>query len=389
MNKILPILIALMLPCASCFAKAEEVKLELPQTASFVAEVKSNNNPQEKTLREKLEDIYHLEIEQIAKPEFLLTSILTKECKKESVWDSFHLWGGYVAHTDFVFNENEFENAEYLFDAINIGIDGKLKNNNGDFRLMLHNSPTSNRPFAQNLFADAYIATNKIPHHRFWLGNTRPRVGFEGGYSPYALPFMSRAQIARNFGSVRRLGARVTGNYSLVDYDLGIYDSSTYFQSFMPGTQFIGWVNFKPLGLTDGKYGKLDIGGGVQTGSQDTSYRVAGAYAGYEYKKWLINFEYSDADGYNGPIGYVVDKKANGFYSTLAYRITPKVQALVRYDEFDPNKHIANNKKREYTAGINYFIKGQALKLVLNYVFCQNEGTKNAHRLILGTQILL
>ena len=48
-----------------------------------------------------------------------------------------------------------------------------------------------------------YVATNKIPHHRLWIGNTRPPVGMEGGYSPYALPFVSRSQISRNFGNTR------------------------------------------------------------------------------------------------------------------------------------------------------------------------------------------
>ena len=95
-----------------------------------------------------------------------------------------------------------------------------------------------------------------------------------------------------------------------------------------------------------------------------------------------INFTHSDL------INLLI-KKASGFYSTLAYRITPKLQVLIRYDEFDPNKEIANNNKREYVAGFNYFIKGQALKLIMNYVFCQNDGAKDSHRLMLGTQILL
>jgi hypothetical protein len=319
----------------------------------------------------------------------MLNEILTKKHSAKSSWDSTQLWFGYNADLGSYFNEDGYENSKYNFYAINVGVDGKLKENKADYRIMLHYIPDSQRSFIQNLFADLYIATNKIPHHRIWLGNTRPRVGFEGGYSPYTLPFMLRSQISRNFGSVRRLGLRVTGDYSLVDYDFGVYDSSTYFQSFMPGSQFIGWVNFKPLGLTDGRYGRIDMGGGIQAGSQDTSYCVSGAYLGYKYKKWWLNFEYSDADGYNGPIGYVVDKKASGFYSTLAYRFTPKVQGLLRYDEFDPNKNLSGDKRREYTAGINYFIKGQALKFVLNYVFCQNDVTKDSHRFVLGTQVLL
>lgn len=356
---------------------------------SYAIEEVELEQTQEKTLREKLSDVYHLEVEQIDKPYFMLNEILTKKHKEESPWESTQLWFGYNAELGNYFNEDGYENSRYNFYAINSGVDGKLKDNKADYRIMLHYVPEASRSFIQNLFADLYIATNKIPHHRVWLGNTRPRVGYEGGYSPYTLPFMLRSQISRNFGSVRRLGLRVTGDYRLVDYDLGIYDSSTYFQSFMPGSQFIGWLNFKPLGLTDGRYGRIDMGGGVQTGSQDTSYRVAGAYLGYKYKKWWLNFEYSDADGYNGPVGYVVDKKASGFYSTLAYRFTPKVQGLLRYDEFDPNKSISGDKRREYTAGINYFIKGQALKFVLNYVFCQNDATKDSHRFVLGTQVLL
>ncbi len=373
MKKILLILIVYIFTLNSSIAIEETVELQA----------------QEKTLQEKLYDVYHLEVQQTEKPFFLLTDILTKKCSKVSAWDSFHLWGGYVAHTDFIFNEDKYENAEYLFDAINVGLDGKLKNNNGDFRIMLHGSPTSDRDFENNLFADAYVATNKIPHHRIWLGNTRPKVGMEGGYSPYALPFMARSQISRNFGTVRRLGARLSGDYSLVDYDLGIYSSDTYFQSFFPGTEFIGWMNLKPLGMTDGKYGKLTMGGGLQAGERDNNYTVKGAYLGYEYKKLWMNFEWADADGYNGPVGYSVNKKASGFYSTLAYKFTPKVQGLLRYDQFDPNKNVSHNNIREYTAGVNYFIKGQALKFVLNYVYSQKDALKNSHRIILGTQILL
>ena len=391
MKKILPILIAFILLFSACKTYAEEVVLQIPEELPFVAKVSDEqaNIEDGKTLKEKLSDVYHLEVEQIDKPTFMLSDILTKKFDEDSAWDSLHLWGAYGGHTNFNFSESAYENADYAFDVINAGLDGKLKNNNGDFRIMLNVSPLSNRNFAQNLFADMYVATNKIPHHRLWLGNTRPPVGMEGGYSPYVLPFITRSQISRNFGTVRKLGGRVSGDYSLVDYDLGVYSSDTYFNEFFPGTEFVGWINFKPLGKTDGKYGKLKIGGGVQSGDRNCDYTVTGAYVGYEYKKWLLNFEWADANGYNGPIGYAVDKHASGFYSTLAYRITPKLQALVRYDEFDPNKDISHNKKREYVAGINYFIKGQALKLMMNYVFCQNDSAKDSHRLMLGTQILL
>lgn len=398
MNKILPIIIAFFLTLPASYAVQDvytqiydenEVVLEIPSTTPYSISVKDTDSKQnEKTLKEKLADIYHLEVEQIDKPHFLLKDVLTKKYSEESPWESMHLWGAYGAHTNFNFSEKEYLNSDYAFDVINLGLDGKLKNNNGDFRIMFNVSPLSSRNFAQNFFADMYVGTNKIPHHRLWVGNTRPPVGMEGGYSPYVLPFITRSQISRNFGTVRKLGGRISGDYSLVDYDLGLYSSDTYFQEFFPGTEFVGWINFKPLGKTDGKFGKLKLGAGVQSGDRNCDYTVTGAYIGYEYKKLLLNFEWADANGYNGPVGYAIDKHASGFYSTIAYRITPKIQALLRYDEFDPDKNFSNNKKREYVAGINYFIKGQALKLVFNYVFCQNDSAKDSHRLMLGTQIL-
>lgn len=389
MKKLLQILILSFLTLNFCYANEEEVNLNIDYTPYAVSLEENSTKNSEKTLKEKLKDIYYLEVEETHKPYFLFEDILTKRYDENSIWDRTQIWAAYNANIGFNLADDEKFNSNYSFDYINLGLDGHLKENNGDFRIMLNVSPLSNRNFAQLLFSDMYIATNKIPHHRLWLGNTRPMVGMEGGYSPFLLPFVSRSQISRNFGTVRRFGARVDGSYDLIDYNLGLYSSDTYWQSFFPGTEFIGWVNFKPLGKTDGKYGELKIGSGLQTGKRSCDYTVKGAYIGYEINKWWMNFEWSDADGYNGPAGYSVDKKANGFYSTLAYKFTPKVQGLIRYDQFNPNKHIAHDIRKEYTAGINYFIKGQALKVMINYVFCQNQALKNSHRIVLGTQIVL
>ena len=344
----------------------------------------------EKTLAEKLSDVSHLEIEQISRPSYLFENILTKEYGENSLISKTHVWGAYRGYWDYSITEDNHKSSTYGFNAINLGLDGHFKNNAADFRIMMGVIPQSHRNMAKNMFSDVYIATNKIPHHRVMLGHIRPKVGMEGGNSAYTLPFVNRSQIARNYGTARRIGTKIIGDYSLVDYEFGGYSSDTYFNSFFPGGEFVGWVNFKPLGLTKGKYGKLRIGGGVDVGHRDSDFCVAGTYIGYEYKKFMINFEYANADGYNGGTsGRQSNKKSNGFYTTIGYRVTPKLQLLARYDEFDPDKKVRNNGRREYSFGINYFIKGQELRVMLNYVFCQNSGAKDSHRIMLGTQILL
>lgn len=353
-----------------------------------VAEV--SEETKEKTLAEKLRDVYHLEIEKIDRPSYLFENILTKEYKNNPVLDSTHIWGAYNGYWDYSIYSDSHNTSTYGFNAVNLGIDGKFKNDVADFRIMMGIIPTSHRNMTKNMFSDVYIGTDKIPHHRLMVGHMRPRVGMEGGNSAYTLPFILRSQIARNYGTARRIGARAIGSYKLIEYELGGYSSDTYFSQFFPGGEFVGWVNFKPLGLTNGKYGKLKIGGGIDAGHRDSGFCVVGAYVGYEYKKFFANFEWANADGYNGgSSGRQSRDHSTGFYTTIGYRITPKLQVLARYDEFDPDKHIRGNKKREYSFGINYFIKGQALRLTLNYIFCQNDGARDSHRIMLGTQILL
>ena len=340
-------------------------------------------------LKDTAKDVYELEIERTDVPSQLLKDRLTFDFEKGPL-ESLHLWSAYQMNFSTNIEQNEDTDSTFDVGLINILFDGKFRGGKENFRIMLDPTHRSSHPdFMQTFFQDMYIETNRIPHTRVLIGNSRPGVGIEGAQSPYTLSFINRSQISRNLSNMRKFGVRVRGDYSLMNYDAGIYSSSTNFTSFFPGHEFDAWINLKPLGKTDGKYGKLVTGAGVQSGEKhDTSYYMTGAYAGYEYKNFMANFEYASADGYNGVVG-LSSNKAEGFYSTVGYKISPKLQVLGRYDQYTPNKNFSDDIRREYSVGFNYFIKGQALKLVLNYVFCQNDLIEDSHRIILGTQILL
>ncbi len=405
MRNILPVfIVGILLLSVPLYAKANEEQFESKSAYEEVileTEIERNDGEdipedttiteeiQEKSLKEKLNDVYNLEVYKYDKPSYLFGEILTHKYPENSFLETTHIWGAYSGDIGVKFIDDGTVTNHYDFNAVNIGFDGVLKDKNADFRIMMGFPPRSHRNFTQTMFADIYVGTNKVPHHRFLIGYKRPQVGMEGGNSSYTLPFINRSQIARTFGTARKLGAKVEGDYSLIDYDLGVYSSSTYFQEFFPGAEFIGWINLKPLGKTNGKYGNLKIGGGLDAGHRSNDFCVIGSYVGYEYKKFMVNFEWSQGNGYNGPLGESVRTHAGGFCATIGYMLTKKLQILARYDEFDPNKHINSNKKREFSMGLNYFIKGQALKLVLDYIFCQNDNAHNSHRILLGTQILL
>lgn len=399
MKKIIYIFILTLLSflpvCAIEEAEIAPVELKEVILESEVEKVQSESPhvediqiPHEKTFSEKVHDILKAEVEKTDAPYHMLSDITTFHYKKGPV-ESLHLWGAYQGQLGIHLQHNESGYTDWTEGSINVGLDGKFKGGKEDFRLMFNLQPQHNRSFWNSLPADIYIATNRIPHHRIWFGNTRPPVGVEGGQSPYTLPFINRSQISRTYGTVRKFGVRLTGNYDLIDYDFGGFSSDTYFRKFFPGVEFTGWVNLKPLGKTNGKYGNLKLGGGINGGQYGSGeFFVAGAYAGYEYKRFFANFEWAQADGSNGVAGYT-NNQSSGFYTTVGYKITPKIQLVARYDQFDPDRNVAHNMRREYSAGINYFIKGQGLKLILNYVFCQNQGRADSHRIMVGTQILL
>lgn len=340
----------------------------------------------ELTLYEKIQGIKAKETANTNTSPYLLEDILTHRFETGIV-DTLHLFGYYRAGLDMDITDND-EDLGYDFNAVSAGINGKFKDGKTYYEARFRFKAQHNYSFLQYMSSNIYIANTSIPHHTIIVGNTRTPVGHEGGMSMTYLPFVTRAQISRNFGNIRKVGVRVKGNYDLVEYDLGGYSSDTYFRSFFPGTEFSGWVNIKPLGKTDGKWGNLRLGGGLTSGKNGIDYTVSGVYAGYEYKNFMANFEYAYADGYNGA-RTISSNKAEGLYSTVGYKITPKLQAVARYDQYTPNRNFPNDIRREYSAGINYFIKGQALKIMLNYVFCQNDLLKDSHRILLGTQILL
>lgn len=316
---------------------------------------------------------------------YLLKDILTWDIEKGPI-DRIQFYGKYRGNMSFNFDTDY--STEYDITSIDVGMMGQFNPEyKTDFKLQFKLTPTNEVSFFQNLISDAYLVNHAIPHHQIMVGNSRNQVGVEGGMSTTYVPFVLRSQIARTFANTRAFGLRVIGNYSLVDYSLAANSSDRFFKEFFPGAEFTGWVNFKPLGMTDGKYGKLVVGGGLNAGKRHNNYTVAGAYIGYNYKDFMINAEYSTADGYNARV--LTTDRAEGFYTTIGYKLTPKLQLVARYDQFDPNKDISGDLRREYSAGINYFVIGQGMRILLNYVYCDNQTLEDSHRLILGTQILL
>lgn len=300
--------------------------------------------------------------------------------------------------TNYIFNFtqsiNEADSSlEFHPQLINVNTKGKFKSEKEGFNFLFDLTPNMHENFFHRLILDAWIETKRIPNHTLMFGTSRPNVGFEGGQSPYLIPFVNRSQTARNFGNIRKTGVRLKGDYKYIDYDLGGYSSDTRYSEFMPGVETDLWVNFKPLAKFDNnnesKYGKLNIGAGWEAGRRNsTDFSVLSAALRYKYKNFKLISELQYADGSNGASG-LTKKERWGYNVTLAYMLTKKIELLARYDYFDPDKKVSNNNSQEYSAGINYYLLGQSLRFILNYIYCKNDTKADSHKIIFATQILI
>lgn len=329
--------------------------------------------------------IYHNNITRTDIPTFLLQDDLTFNYEKGPI-SKVHAYGAYRGAVNFRWDNNYSTDYDNLVNQF--GVYGQFRNPNYKFKFAANPIPSNGLNYADKFVADAYLVNTSIPNHQISLGYSRVQTGVEGGVSTYTLPFVARSQIARNYGGAKSIALKVLGNYQYMDYNLSLGSSGRYITSGMPGAEFNGWVNVKPFGNKSKKYGKLTIGGGLNAGHNRIDYNVLSGYIGYQHKKLWTNFEVGVANGYSGLNG-ISSNKSCGYAATLGWKFNPHWQIIGRVDQFDPNTNISGDLKHEYTLGLNWFIKGQALKVILNYVFSDSQNQPDSHKIILATQILI
>lgn len=84
------------------------------------------------------------------------------------------------------------------------------------------------------------------------------------------------------------------------------------------------------------------------------------------------------------------DTTADGWSLLCAWMFVPKtLQGLVRYETYDPNGSLGDDHTDLWTVGFNYFIKGDDLKLTVNYLIGDPAGPLSGQtRLLSRFQII-
>ena len=275
---------------------------------------------------------------------------------------------------------------EYDIPYLDTWVEGKFKNDKTSFKVNVNPIRyVPKRNYMASLWQDFWVKHDFNEHQSVTVGYYRTPNGQEGSISAYVQDFSARSQIARTFANARATGVKNSGRYKYFDYDIGVFDSARYFDTFLQGFEFIAKGTVKPLEFADGKYGHLNIMGSINNGRRNSdNYMVVNAYIGYKYKKFSIEGEYAHANGYNGPVNHSTNR-AQGFYATVKYELHPKLDILVRYDLFDPNMAKSGNNIEEYSVGLNYY-PFKRVVIMLNYVFRQDHLKGKSNAIVLVTQ---
>ncbi|HWA08738.1 MAG TPA: porin [Opitutaceae bacterium] len=79
-----------------------------------------------------------------------------------------------------------------------------------------------------------------------------------------------------------------------------------------------------------------------------------------------------------------------GWYAQAGWFVVPKeLQGVVKFDTFDPNLGVVSNSTKTWTFGVNYFLKGDDIKLQGDYLLTDIDGQPAQNRkLILRLQTI-
>lgn len=228
------------------------------------------------------------------------------------------------------------------------------------------------------IILDAYLDYNLHPYSNFRVGQFKIPFGRENLESSPNLDTINRSQVTeklvpgRDIGSQGRdIGAQVGGKVDsvegkkILEYAAGVFNGA--------GINVSDDNDHKDLDVRVLVFPVQGLSVGVahyngKTGAAgDTDKSRTGAEAVYTINSLAIKGEYiSGRDG-------STDKY--GWYAQTGYRFVPDVEAVAKYDSFDPDKDKNGGRTDVATLGLNWFVNKSA-KIQANYELKTEEGSK-------------
>ena len=364
--------------------------MAISSLSSFAIDEVKLETPEKSLNLNCLSDVYYGRIENNDDVSPILRLFSEKGLQFKSIWvNSVKLSFLYSGNSTFKKTEHDSPSFVQSFHIVEPMVTMRFNENKSeavfDINLTQNLAGYSNK-FTSKILR-LYVSHDINEHQKILLGQgSRVPSNYNGSLSTMAQDFVLKSQLGRTMGNVRAVGIRNLGEYKYLDYDIGFYDAARYMQDFGRGTDFNGYVMFKPLANVSETAGNLKIGTSYNIGDYNYSYHQYSFYSSYDYKKFRIQAEYANADGYNGIVNS--NSSAEGFYTTVSYDITPKISLVGRYDYFVPNSAARHSDVQEYTAGITYKPL-KKMKLMLNYINRNYSDKPDSNMILFATGFII
>jgi phosphate-selective porin OprO and OprP len=218
---------------------------------------------------------------------------------------------------------------------------------------------------------DAFIIWNRYDTATLTFGQFKTPYGYEQLLPDTKLIAIERSLPNDQLTLSRQLGAMLSGAIAgkRLTYAAGLFNGTGINTSVNDNDQFLYVGRVTGIAIQS-ETARLAFGGaafttrdtgtftGHRTGTQlDAQFTIrrAGFYAEY------FRTHYDRLAG--------TDTNAHGWALLGTYFVVPKtLQAIARYETFDPNRAARSDNSDLWTLGFNYLIKGDDLMLSLNYL---------------------
>lgn len=266
---------------------------------------------------------------------------------------------------------------------------------------------------------DGYINWNRFDSANVKVGQFKSPFGFEQLYSDPRLFIAERSLVNDRLTASRQIGVQVGGDLfdKKLSYATGVFNGTGVNTTANDNDKFL-WAGRVSAVAWQGTLGGQDVKwslGADALATADTAITGQAAEFGFDVvpggaKDNTFTGRRKagglDTQLHAGSLDVWVEYlrarfkpldaiparsfDAAGWYALAAYFVVPKtLQAVVRYDTFDPNVLLANNSTSTWTLGGNWFLKSDDIKLQFDYLLSDIDGVPAKNKkLILRLQTI-
>ncbi len=263
---------------------------------------------------------------------------------------------------------------------------------------------------------DGYLNWNTYDFANIRAGQFKTPFGYEQLFSDPKLTTIERSLANDRLTLSRQLGVQVGGDFfeKRLNYATGIFNGTGVSTNANDNDAFL-WAGRVGAVLWEGKLNGTEArwaGGTNAFASKDTALGAQAAEFGFDSTPATAakdniftgqrtglgvdsQFRLGEFELWTEFLTASFDQSANrditasGWYLQGSYFILPKeLQGVIKFDSFDPNDKVSGNHTDTWTFGLNYYLKGDDLKLQLNYLISDVPALSRQDKVIVRMQLI-